>query len=491
MTFGPQIIKTEYPDQYIWAPFGPIPKNPAQKEVKIPLVSQDEITRGSTKAFPFLLPEVTIIGTKPNTVFSQNTNQVNNIGGEKTNVSTDITTNAAVNGTNKKTGESIDERLTRYYTKYKNATKPEEKEAFLDRYITGHYATLKDKSREEQIKIQLADFKKLISNTTNPDSYEMLAKKINVLEKENQVLAAKSATVEQEDLELKKRGEIGVAKTTHNCDKDNQIPLTHIVVDSRNEEAINIGASNASKLDKTKQVEAVDIYKTAQISEEAKIKLGKIIVDQYSQFNVANQLDIHKIMSDTKYWDPKSVTYAESNICNLDKANQTQAAQISANAKAEIETKEKSICVNTNKSELSKTEQIKEAIKSNDPDIIKELSDAQKMHTLQTLSGNDLKNFIKILLEENPSMAVFSKALELVGKLNPEDQKEVMGLIKNSSMANLINEQTLDYSAQNALIDFKAEEGNLDKVNSDKLSAALKAKYFKLIENTKQGKQVG
>lgn len=510
MTFGPQITKTEYFDQYIWPLLAPV-KKPVQ-EITIPFGSQNEATTGS-KAFPFLLPEVTITGTKPNTVFSQNTNQINNIDGGKTNVSTGLTTNnavtgtdsrgidnstnsnPAVNGSSKKSGESIDERLTRYYTKYKNAT-PEEKEAFLDRYITGHYATLKDKSKEEQIKIQLADFKKLLSNTKEGDSYEMLAKRINVLEKENQVLAAKSATVEQEDLDLRKRGEIGVAKTIHNCHSDNQIELTQLVVDSKNEEAINIGASHASELDIKNQVGAVDIYKTADISKEGKIELAKTIIDQYSKFDVANQLDIHNIMSNKNYWSKESIGYAESKICNLDPKNQAQAVQISSNAKAEIETEEKSIFVNDNKNELSETEQIKEAIKNPNAkdakDIVKTATDAMIINTLQTLSGSDLKNFIILIISQNSfSTEVFKKAFALSGKLSEQDRKEVMGLMKNSNMTNLINEQTLDYASQNALIDFKAEEGNLYQIKSDGLNAALKIKYFKLIENTKQGKQVG
>lgn len=530
MTFGPQITKIEYPDQYMTL-FGLIKKPAEEKSITISFGSQNEIKPGS-KAFPFLLPEVTITGTKPNTVFSQNTNQVNNIDGGKTNVSNELTTNnavtgtdsrgidnstnsnPAVNGSSKKSGESIDERLTRYYTKYKSAT-PEEKEAFLDRYITGHYATLKDKSREEQIKIQLADFKKLLSNTKEGDSYEMLAKKINILEKENQVLAAKSATVEQEDSNLRKRGEIGVAKTIHNCDKDNQIALTHIIVDSKNEEAINIGASHTSELDKNNQVGAVDIYKTADISKEGKIELAKTIVDQYSKFDIANQVDIHSIMSDAKFWDEKSIVYAASNIYNLDKTNQAQAIQITADTKNEAAIK----AAQTNlvkcdesvrqtgqetlvkaeeeiqETKISSSDKIKEVIKNpnaeNAKKVVETATDAMKINALQTLSGSDLKNFIKILLEENPSMAVFSKAMELAGRLSEQDRKEVMDLMKNSSMANLINPQTLDYASQNALIDFKAEQGKLGQIKSDGLSAALKVKYFKLIENTKQGKQVG
>jgi len=229
-----------------------------------------------------------------------------------------------------KTGESIDERLTRYYGKYKNATK-EEKKAFLKKYITQSYSEIKGKTRAEQIKIQLGDYKKLLSNTKEGDSYEMLAEKIDILEKENQVLAAKSATTEQASPELRKRGEIGVARTIHNCDSANQIELTDIVVNSKNEQAIKIGASHSSELSDENQVKAVDIYKTADISEKAKTEVGKTIVDQYADFASENQVEIHKSMSDKNYWNTQVIESAAANIYKFDAENQKPAVQVTVN----------------------------------------------------------------------------------------------------------------------------------------------------------------
>lgn len=234
----------------------------------------------------------------------------------------------------KKTGESVDERLTRYYISYKNAT-PEEKEKLLDKYITKHYDTLKNKPKAEQIKIQLEDYEKLLSNTRNPDSREMITRKINVLKQENQVPAAKRATVEETDPELKKRGEIGVAKTIHKCADENQTKLTQLVVDSKNVEAITIGATNASKLAKENQPVAAKIYEGTKVSEDPEKaeafqkSVDKILIDQYGQFAEENQLPIHQIMSDSKF--SETVEYAAKNIYHFDKANQADAFQITVN----------------------------------------------------------------------------------------------------------------------------------------------------------------
>lgn len=229
-------------------------------------------------------------------------------------------------GKPQKTGESVGERLTRYYTAYKNCKTQEEKEAFLKRYITGHYATLKNLSEQERINLQLADYKKLLSNTTDPDDYEMLAKQISVLEKQNQVSGAKSATVDQKVEELKIRGYIGVSKDVHNCDDDNQIELTHLVVNSKVEEAIKIGASHTSELADKNQVNAVQIYQKAEISETAQKDVDKILIDQYSDYAVKNQVEIHKVMSASKF--SETVEYAASNIYKLDKTNQASAVQV-------------------------------------------------------------------------------------------------------------------------------------------------------------------
>lgn len=228
-----------------------------------------------------------------------------------------------------KTGESIDERLSRYYAKYKYAKTIEEKEAFLDRYLTGSYAAIPGKTKEEQIRIQLADYKKLLSNTTDPQMYELLAKKISILEAQNQVSAAKAATVEQSDAELKARGEVGVAKAIPGCADENQLELAGLVKDSKNEEAIVIASSTVSQYADKNQAPAVQIYTSAEISDEAKKEVGDNIVDQYGKFDKSAELPIHQVVSNMDI--PEVVKRAAESICKLNSENQAEAVQITLN----------------------------------------------------------------------------------------------------------------------------------------------------------------
>lgn len=400
-------------------------------------------------------------------------------------------------------GESIDERLSRFYTKYKDAT-PEEKEKFLDKYITQYYSEIKGKSRSEQIQIQLADYKKLIANTKKGDSYEMLAKRINILEKENQVSAAKNLTVEQSNLELRKRGEIGVAKTIQNCDKGNQLELTQLVVNSKNAQAINIGASHASELDVKNQTPAVNIYKTADISKTDKIELGKIIINQYEDFDKTNQVAIHSIMSDKNYWDSTIIEYAASNIYKFDEANRADALKITeetGNEKAinsakealieAEETEEQTAPTNSEKApEKDIKTQIKEIEASNSINKeaqIKELvKNANPSQLLTLLSQNPSMTLILAALEQNPTGDVLSKIKGLTENMDEKDQKIVMEKMSNAfSFKVLASSMTLfGTKTQNIFIKECASKGNLKTINRMFLSASAKSTYDALVKTT-------
>ncbi len=464
--------------------------------MQISLVTQDAITSGEVGSFSFLQsPQGTSGTTKPNSVFGQATapkanNEVTNpIASTQPALDTTVTP--------KKTGESFDEKMSRYYTKYKNASS-EEQEKLEKKYITQHYASLKDKSRAEQIRIQLADFKKMLANTRDPQVRERLVIRIQDLEQENQILAAKTATVDENDAELKKSGEIGVAKSLHNYHKDNQIDATKIVVESKNEEAILTSSMNASELHKDNQVGAVDIYKTADISKKAKLELGERLVDQYKSFDVANQTDIHKIMSDKNYWNEDTIVYAASNIYQFDKTNQAQAVQITSDTKIESainaaaqnynmydesarseiksviynsdcdsakgylkdeindadteplyrdETKEDSNtypvdeCNYASESKLSTSDEIDAILTSSGllkqeqvEKALSNASDAKKLAILKRCSGDI--DVIKALLASNPSTDLMDEILTYLNEanLNDKDQNELMGIVTKSGV---------------------------------------------------------
>lgn len=434
-----------------------------------------------------------------------------------------------VEKTTQKTGESIDERLNRFYTKYKDAT-PEEKEKFLDKYITQYYSEIKGKSRSEQIQIQLADYKKLIANTKKGDSYEMLAKRINILEKENQISAAKNLTVEQKDLELRRRGEIGISKTIHNCDKGNQVELTKLVVDSKNEEAIKIGALNASKLAVETQKTAVKIYANAYADKDGNVdkkyvktqnEINKALIDQYAKFAKENQVEIHKTMSSSKL--SETVEYAAANIYQLDKSNQAEALQITkdtgneeAAKKAEegikqaeekekakeaqeakeakdakdAEAKEKTASESKETSKKDIRTQIQEIEKSNSINktaeieiIFKKASPAQ---ILTILEQNPSMAAIKAALE-NPSSEVLSKIISLTGDMADKDQREIMEKINGAYSFNVIASKMNLFSAktQNIFIKEFADKGHLKSINKMFLLPIAKDTYDKMTKTTK------
>lgn len=542
MTFVPESINREY--QYIWTSAGLVEAPVQQQEVQIPLVTQDVPKSGDTGSFTFLQASQNASGVpQPNSVFGQAT--ASKASPEVTNPIASTQPSVDTNIAFKKTGESFDEKMSRYYSKYKNAS-PEEQEKLEKKYITQHYASLEGKSRAEQIRIQLADFKKMLSNTRDPQVRERLVIRIQDLEKENQILAAQNATVEEKDAELKKSGEMGVAKSLHNYHKDNQVEATKIVVGSKNEDAILEGSTHASELDKDNQIGAVDIYKTADISKEAKLELGERLVDQYKKFDVDNQTDIHKIMSDKKYWDEKTVVYAASNIYQLDKTNQAQAVQITSDTKIEAAIKAaadnyqyydkdaqgniKSIIYNSDcdsakgfleekindndteprfKNEMeedsnippmdedtyaSQTEsnvpdkidailELGDAVK---PEDLKSLTDTQKSELLNKCSGD--KNIIAGLIDSDPSEELMNEILAYMNEANlPEkDQTELMGIVGESGAFKGSNSKlpNMNSKFQEAYIAQLAPE-ELRDVNKEKLSALAQDKYAERIKELK------
>jgi len=71
-----------------------------------------------------------------------------------------------------KDGESIEERIKRYFpTDYAKADTPEKKAQLIQRYLHGHFESLKGKSPAERAKLQMADYEKLIRNSGTDDEW--------------------------------------------------------------------------------------------------------------------------------------------------------------------------------------------------------------------------------------------------------------------------------------------------------------------------------
>lgn len=429
---------------------------------------------------------------------------------QKTTVTTSNQTEIKTNKPDKpfvKTGESVDERLLRYYSKYKYAKTMEEKEVFLERYLKGSYAAIKDKSKEEQTKIQLSDFKKLLANTKDPDSYQMLAKKIDALEKENQISGAQSATIDQSSAELRERGYLGVAETTHHCDADNQVKLTQLVTDSGNEQAIKIGASHTSECASTNQVDIVKIYQTAPIKDDAQKEVDRILIGQYGNFAEENKVAIHKIMSASKF--SETVEYAASNIWQFkDKEIQSQAIQITMDTKNEkainsinitpplsdndskSETENNTIQTNVQSTTIetdsnAKITAVEELIKNKDSisleKSINELSDIDKMKLLAKHTNEE--SIIKAILNSNPSLTV----LKEIGKLIKDED-----ILKKIGYKTVLTQLCfLDQTAQSVIVEAGANDGRLNKINRNYLKSSIKPEYDKLLKKGDEGHNMG
>lgn len=230
----------------------------------------------------------------------------------------------------KKTGDSVDERMKKYFSKeYKNAKTPEDRQKLIGKYFKVHYGNIKNMSHIDKVKMQLADYKKMLANTTDPESAKNLSASIDALSAEIQGSAGRASTVEQTSPILRASGEVGVAMCAHKCDKRNQKALTEIVAKSKNVEAILIASVHTSQLDKANQLDAVQAYQNTGICDEAQKLVNINTIDQYKSFAKENQVAIHEIMSSSKF--SETVEYAAKNIYQFDKSNQAAAVQITAN----------------------------------------------------------------------------------------------------------------------------------------------------------------
>jgi len=222
-------------------------------------------------------------------------------------------------------GVSLDQAMTNFYgKKYANASE-EEKEKLIVKYFDWLSTEKKD------FTTQLNQFKLYRDRCKDEGAeYKRLSSVIDKLEAKYQLPAA-TAVMTEGTAKQKDIGQKAVADDYHHYDKSVQVGVTKLIVDSKNEQAIKIGASHSSKLSDENQVKAVDIYKTTDISEKAKTEVGKTIVAQYADFASQNQVEIHKSMSDKNYWDTKVIEFAASNIYNFAAENQKPSVQVTVN----------------------------------------------------------------------------------------------------------------------------------------------------------------
>lgn len=410
----------------------------------------------------------------------------------------------------KKTGESVRERFDRYYAgKYSKGTK-EEKRALIDKYIQGYLKKLPGKSQEEIIKIEIADVEKLIHNTDNPEDLEILTSKLNCLNQQNQLIAAKYAINDPQDAKLKSASARGVARAANKCAVESQAAIAQEAINTKDEEAVKIIASTASDFDKINQPKIFTSCKNAEINDESKIAVGKILIDQTPKCARENQPELYKITYDFQFQEVKE--YAALNICKLDKDNQVDAIKYTLasgnedaikvaasqynnydnsvkdeikssittsnyesakTALAEAETKQESIpsAVQTYTVQ-EKIANIEEQAKSN-PSQVKELvanlPDSEKIALLKSTSNPDI---IKAVLGSNPSLAVlrdFGKSLDTKNAVSTEIGNRYFSFIGSEGQTKLLN--------------IASTNGTLSRINENDLNLGLaRQKYNELIQ---------
>ena len=417
-----------------------------------------------------------------------------------------------------KTGESSDERLTRYYgSAYTNASR-EDKEKLLEKYVKGHFETLKGKTKPERIQIQLTDYKKLLSNTQNPEEREMLAHKISVLEKENQVSAAKFAIKDSRTPELRHRAEVGIARAVHECDKGNQRALTNIVVQSGNEEAQKIGASLVSQINPENQNYVHKAYFDLD-----KVEIQKTLTQQLGQYDKNVQQSIYKRTMTSQYQEV--LEFAAKNIYTLHKDNQVAATQMTVATKNEGAIRAAAsnayLCDKSNQAQIKSTlassgyESVKQTLKEaerkqstqaaqsttpqkpqtsnssvaeeirkmiNSPNktalnkAVQKLSNPQKIALMSSLSSTELLSVLDAILADNPSSEVISKAMDLIGGLDYKNKEKYTQQLRKTSAFNIMIERinSIDPSLQVLLVKFVE---NLNTIDRAKLSPNAQAAY--------------
>lgn len=427
-----------------------------------------------------------------------------------------------------KKGPGLDDTLTKFYgKKYTQATE-EEKEKLIVKYFDWL-----SKDKKDTIS-QLDQFKLYRDRCTDEAEYKRLSSVIDKMEAGYQVNAAKTVITQGTDKQ-KHIGRKAVADDYQNYDKANQNEVLTMVVDSKDEEAIKIAATHTAQLDKANQVGAVKIFQGAEIAEDAQKAVDKVIIDQYGQFAKENQVDIHKIMSSSKF--SETVVYAASNIWNFDKDNQAPAVKITSDTKnqeainaaaaqwqkydktaqAEIKTiiqnseseiakqtlaqeelkseskTQKETEIKENKSEVkaeriqTKEEKksqftvkdVKEIIKSKSSNkilfenSIENLSDTQKISLITSLSGQELYMVLNIILKKNPSMSVLAK----VSTVLSTDPSE---LSKTSFYDTMLSKVSLfNTTVQKSMIQQSAKDGKLNKINTGFLCVSSRREYQK------------
>lgn len=251
------------------------------------------------------------------------------------------------------------------------------------------------------------------------------------------------------------------------------------------------GSEQVSKLDEEIHAESAKKYLEGSKTSSQKVqdKIGANLVEQYGDFAKSAEVDIHKIISEMG--SSKIQKYAAENIYKFDAKNQANAFQVTMNTKNEEAIKaatsnwekydekakpaisnkvynsdyscakeilsQKGINENTySKEEVQKSlefssasadsaqtsAKLSEAIKNNDTETI--LKMVQKGNIdLKLLPKASVPGVIKVLLANNPSVEVYSQAMQMIGELQGQEKQELISVLGSSTYGKTVFESKL------------------------------------------------
>ena len=428
-------------------------------------------------------PATTSTTTNPLPLVTKTAEKDLGLSVEKTTTSDEKTPHLA------KKGPSLDKALTAFNgKKYINAS-AEDKEKMIVKYFDWL-----DKKGEKSGVNQLKQFELYRDRCTDPAEYKRLSGVIDKMQARYQLSAIKTVTTKGTEAQ-KDIGQRAVGEDLGNYDKSVQVDASKILVETKNTEAIKIGASHAAETDKANQTEIVKNFQSID-----NVDINKVLINQYGQYAKENEIGIHTIMSGSQH--AETVEYAASKIGNFDVTNQAQALRITqstgnekaiANANASIDdaetetdTKEET---ETEPEEKTASNNIKEIINSDSlnkneliKDAFKTATAAEKATWIETLSPNELANMINIIpLSELP----MGKVLKLMDRADSKSQKELVERINSTYLSNVMDFTTVGVNIQNIYAEKAAKTGKA--IDKNMLSLVARQNYNEILKEQNKG----
>lgn len=424
-------------------------------------------------------------------------------------------------------------QLNAHLAKFKTADEQlKELQRLISKGITKNDATLLAGTLGQlQQGIQIQAVENMIDNKNFSKEVKQVsdnevAKNVKNLHKDNQIQAEK-LVMQKTNKETK----MIMAQEVPNFADENQVEGSKIVVATNDIDIIKSGASVASQCSVANQTQIVKTYQEIENKE-----VNKLLIDQYGDYAKENQLDIHKIMSSSKL--SETVEYAASNIWLFDKDNQAQAVRITTDtgneaainaasaqyakydksaqeeiktiinntdcdsaketladieaekqAKTEAEAKAAETS-KTNDEKTTVTEKVKEIIdsKSTNKDALiqktlKNATEGEKIALIASLPPNELVNVLDIILQDNPSLNVLSKAMTALDRIDDKRKNEFVEKINKTYLSKIMGTQIGLFSSnvQETYVKENVKNGNAQSINKNLLSLSAKEKYNNLI----------